>query len=38
VAEGVETPSEERLRFQNIGGQEPDPNADEGGAPPTTLE
>lgn len=36
VSEGVETPSEERLRFQNIGGQEPDPNAD--GAGPSSLD
>lgn len=38
VSEGVETPSDERLRFQNIGGQEPDPNADDSAAPPTSLE
>lgn len=37
VSEGVEKPSEQRLRFQNIGGQEPDPNADDG-AFPTSLE
>ncbi len=37
VSEGVETPSDERLKFQNIGGEEPDPNG-EVGSPPATLE
>lgn len=38
VSEGVEKPSEERLKFQNIGGELPDADADGNDEPPTSLE